>query len=191
MQQTTLLVDLVRQNTELTATIKSLTERVEKLTTDVHAQVIKFLDDPLPPAPANCYNRRPITKVPAMRIWIFSGTMALTLVLAIATLAAPARAADDDLVRGFLASCDAGDNACLMDVVSGVQQAEYARHACPAYDKEAADVRNEVMAALKSDIAKTPAIADQKPTRPVRRFPRFIPVRRRGNCACLFRWPRP
>ena len=40
IQQTALLVDQVRQNTELTATIKSLTERVEKLTTDVHAQVI-------------------------------------------------------------------------------------------------------------------------------------------------------
>jgi len=38
--QTTMLVDLVRQNTQLTETIKSLTERVETLTVEVHKQVI-------------------------------------------------------------------------------------------------------------------------------------------------------
>jgi uncharacterized membrane protein len=37
--QTALLVDLVRQNTELTNTIKALTERVEALTVDVHKQL--------------------------------------------------------------------------------------------------------------------------------------------------------
>jgi uncharacterized membrane protein len=40
IEQTTLLVDLVRQNTELTATIKSLTERVELLTAEVHKQLL-------------------------------------------------------------------------------------------------------------------------------------------------------
>ena len=38
--QTTMLVDLVKQNTQLTETIKALTERVETLTTEVHKQVI-------------------------------------------------------------------------------------------------------------------------------------------------------
>ena len=37
--QTALLVDLVRQNTDLTNTIKALTERVENLTMDVHKQL--------------------------------------------------------------------------------------------------------------------------------------------------------
>lgn len=40
-RQTELLVDLVRQNTDLTATIKVLTERVEALTSDVHKQLIE------------------------------------------------------------------------------------------------------------------------------------------------------
>jgi uncharacterized membrane protein len=39
-QQTALLVDLVRQNTDLTATIKSLTERVESLTREVHEKLV-------------------------------------------------------------------------------------------------------------------------------------------------------
>ena len=39
-QQTALLVDLVRQNNDLTATIKALTERVEVLTREVHERVI-------------------------------------------------------------------------------------------------------------------------------------------------------
>jgi len=39
-QQTALLVDLVQQNTDLTATIKSLTERVESLTREVHEKLI-------------------------------------------------------------------------------------------------------------------------------------------------------
>jgi uncharacterized membrane protein len=39
IQQTALLVDLVRQNTDLTATIKSLTERVESLTLEVHEKL--------------------------------------------------------------------------------------------------------------------------------------------------------
>ena len=41
VQQTCLLVDLVRQNTELTATIKSLTERVEVLTSEVHQRLLE------------------------------------------------------------------------------------------------------------------------------------------------------
>ena len=38
-EQTALLVDLVKQNTDLTATIKALTERVETLTREVHERV--------------------------------------------------------------------------------------------------------------------------------------------------------
>jgi uncharacterized membrane protein len=38
-KQTTILLDLVRQNTQLTETIKALTERVEALTLDVHKQI--------------------------------------------------------------------------------------------------------------------------------------------------------
>jgi uncharacterized membrane protein len=38
-KQTTILLDLVRQNTQLTETIKALTERVEALTVDVHQQI--------------------------------------------------------------------------------------------------------------------------------------------------------
>ena len=40
-EQTLLLVDLVRQNTELTNTVKSLTERVELLTREVHHQLVQ------------------------------------------------------------------------------------------------------------------------------------------------------
>jgi uncharacterized membrane protein len=39
-RQTALLVDLVQQNNDLTATIKALTERVEMLTREVHQRVI-------------------------------------------------------------------------------------------------------------------------------------------------------
>jgi uncharacterized membrane protein len=39
-QQTALLVDMLKQNTELTETIKSLTERVEALTVAVHKSVV-------------------------------------------------------------------------------------------------------------------------------------------------------
>ncbi|MDR3439046.1 DUF1003 domain-containing protein [Telmatospirillum sp.] len=38
-QQTAMLLDLVKQNTDLTEVIKSLTERVEVLTVEVHRQV--------------------------------------------------------------------------------------------------------------------------------------------------------
>src|ERR1700761_1203702 len=41
VQQTKLLLDLVQQNTDLTMTVKSLTERVEALTRDVHATLVK------------------------------------------------------------------------------------------------------------------------------------------------------
>jgi uncharacterized membrane protein len=39
-KQTALLLDMVQQNTLLTETIKSLTERVETLTTEVHRSVV-------------------------------------------------------------------------------------------------------------------------------------------------------
>jgi uncharacterized membrane protein len=41
VQQTNLLLDLMQQNTDLTMTVKSLTERVEALTRDVHASLVK------------------------------------------------------------------------------------------------------------------------------------------------------
>jgi uncharacterized membrane protein len=40
-RQTALLVDMMRQNTELTEIVKILTERVEALTEDVHRHVVK------------------------------------------------------------------------------------------------------------------------------------------------------
>jgi uncharacterized membrane protein len=40
-QQTALLLDMLQQNTQLTETIKSLTERVEALTLEVHKSVVK------------------------------------------------------------------------------------------------------------------------------------------------------
>ena len=40
VQQTTLLLEMLRQNTVLTETIKSLTERVEALIVEVHGQVV-------------------------------------------------------------------------------------------------------------------------------------------------------
>jgi uncharacterized membrane protein len=43
-EQTSLLIDLVQQNTDLTATIKSLTERVENLTAQVHAKLLAERD---------------------------------------------------------------------------------------------------------------------------------------------------
>jgi len=39
-KQTAMLVDLVNQNTQLTETIKALTERVEALTTELHRRLI-------------------------------------------------------------------------------------------------------------------------------------------------------
>jgi uncharacterized membrane protein len=39
-RQTTLLLEMVKQNTQLTETIKSLTERVEALTVEVHGSVV-------------------------------------------------------------------------------------------------------------------------------------------------------
>ncbi len=39
--QTTLLVDMLQQNTQLTETVKALAERVEALTNDLHAQLIR------------------------------------------------------------------------------------------------------------------------------------------------------
>src|SRR6201996_1117422 len=41
VQQTKILLDLMQQNTDLTMTVKSLTERVEALTRDVHATLVK------------------------------------------------------------------------------------------------------------------------------------------------------
>ena len=39
VSQTTLLVEMLKQNTELTQTIKNLTERLEKLTVEVHKKM--------------------------------------------------------------------------------------------------------------------------------------------------------
>jgi uncharacterized membrane protein len=41
VQQTKILLDLMQQNTDLTMTVKSLTERVEALTREVHATLVK------------------------------------------------------------------------------------------------------------------------------------------------------
>ncbi len=41
VKQTTLLLEMVEQNTALTETIKSLTERLEALTVEVHKSVAK------------------------------------------------------------------------------------------------------------------------------------------------------
>jgi uncharacterized membrane protein len=41
VEQTKILLDLMRQNTDLTMTVKELTERVEALTRDVHAALVK------------------------------------------------------------------------------------------------------------------------------------------------------
>jgi uncharacterized membrane protein len=40
-EQTALLIDLVQQNTDLTTTIKALTERVENLTAEVHRKLLE------------------------------------------------------------------------------------------------------------------------------------------------------
>jgi uncharacterized membrane protein len=41
IEQTRILLELVQQNTDLTMTVKELTERVEALTRDVHASLVK------------------------------------------------------------------------------------------------------------------------------------------------------
>jgi uncharacterized membrane protein len=41
VEQTRILLDLMQQNTDLTLTVKALTERVEALTRDVHAALVK------------------------------------------------------------------------------------------------------------------------------------------------------
>jgi uncharacterized membrane protein len=41
LNQTNLLVDLVQQNTELTTTVKALTERVEALTRELHQRLVE------------------------------------------------------------------------------------------------------------------------------------------------------
>jgi uncharacterized membrane protein len=43
-KQTALLLEMMKQNTELTETVKSLTERVETLTAEVHQHLIKSHD---------------------------------------------------------------------------------------------------------------------------------------------------
>jgi uncharacterized membrane protein len=45
-QQTSMLLDLVKQNTQLTEIIKVLTERIETLTTEVHRHVIAPVETP-------------------------------------------------------------------------------------------------------------------------------------------------
>ncbi len=44
MRQTALLLDMMQQNTQLTETVKSLTERVEALTVEVHQSVVRSAD---------------------------------------------------------------------------------------------------------------------------------------------------
>src|SRR5712672_1198716 len=41
-QQTTLLVEMLRQNTQLTETVKAIAERLESLTLEVHKTVVNF-----------------------------------------------------------------------------------------------------------------------------------------------------
>ena len=43
-RQTALLLDMMQQNTQLTETVKSLTERVEALTIEVHRSVVRSAD---------------------------------------------------------------------------------------------------------------------------------------------------
>jgi uncharacterized membrane protein len=49
VKQTTLLLEMVQQNTQLTETVRALTERVETLTREVHASVCNC--DPRSPTP--------------------------------------------------------------------------------------------------------------------------------------------
>ena len=40
-KQTALLMDMMTRNTELTEAVKSLSERVEKLTADLHKKIVE------------------------------------------------------------------------------------------------------------------------------------------------------
>jgi uncharacterized membrane protein len=44
-EQTTRLVELVQQNTEITAVVKELSERIETLTAEMHHKVVKVSND--------------------------------------------------------------------------------------------------------------------------------------------------
>lgn len=92
-----------------------------------------------------------------MRHWIFG----LAMVLAAAAPRASFAAADDT-VRGFLAACDANDQVCLIDVLSGLQKAIFAGSACPDADLHEDEAMNTIIPWLKDAMAKDPAMANRK-----------------------------
>ena len=91
-----------------------------------------------------------------MRSWIFA--------LALATALAPlgALAAADDTVRGLIAACDANDQICLIDVLSGMQKAIFVGNACPDPDLHEDEALAAVIPWLKDAVAKDPQLADRK-----------------------------
>ena len=91
-----------------------------------------------------------------MRFWIF----AFALVCATAPL--PAFAAADDTVRGLLAACDANDQICLIDVLSGMQKAIFVGNACPDPDLHEDEALAAVIPWLKEAVAKDPGLAERK-----------------------------
>jgi hypothetical protein len=90
-----------------------------------------------------------------MRIWIFGAIIFLGF-------AAPGLAADDDTVRGLLVACDAKDQVCLIDVLSGMQKTIFAGTACPSADLHEDEALDAVVPWLKDAVAKNPTMADQK-----------------------------
>lgn len=88
----------------------------------------------------------------------------LVSLLVVSALAAPraAFAADDDTVKGFLVACDAGSQACMMDVLSSLQRLIYIGKACPNPDEHEDQVVADVVPKVKDAAAKNPALANGK-----------------------------
>jgi hypothetical protein len=92
-----------------------------------------------------------------------SGLFCTILVVMLAS-AAPrsAFAADDGTVRSLLAACDAGDNACLIDILSPLQAMIFVSNACPTPDMHEDEALNTLVPWLQNAVAKNPAVADRK-----------------------------
>ena len=90
-----------------------------------------------------------------MRTWIFA--LGLSLVWPCATFAAA-----DDTVGGLLTACDAGDQVCLIDVLSGMQKAIFVGDACPDPDLHEDEAVAAIVPWLKDAVAKDPGLATRK-----------------------------
>lgn len=91
-----------------------------------------------------------------MRFWIFG------LALLAAALPRASFAAADDTVGGLIAACDASDQVCMIDILSGMQKAIFVGQACPDPDLHEDEAMDAVIPWLKDAVAKDPGLAGRK-----------------------------